>query len=466
MAKGAQRDGQKQAKDGATGKSRARRQDAHPPVRDLSTMRLPVVSEAVETTPTARYRTLATRRETDGGASPSQTAKRQTASQADQASQAAEEQPTTKLQRVTAPGSDGVDPLLSITTRQTALTPAVPTSVTAPAPLTARAADRPVVIRGSGRVISLNYVPRRQRPLVMRMAVLALTVCIIIAGLFAVVPLNGEGANAAHSTTAFQAIANAVIWHASPGFTWYTVNSGDTLDSVATKFKAQVGGILELNGMLSGEELQIGKSYKIPTDPNYGIYYRPANYSASYSGTNTSSGGYWDQTIYTDQIWSTMAGTPPDGALCGPAPRGSGDNLANYDPNTFDLKAPNWGAYWVRGFSWYHLGVDLANPEGTPIHAAQSGEVIFAAWDTGGGGWSVKINHCNHLSTAYGHMQQLLVRVHQMVRVGDVIGLEGSTGWSTGPHLHFSAQWDNNAVDPMQFFNYSQYNITHPLPDV
>ena len=139
--------------------------------------------------------------------------------------------------------------------------------------------------------------------------------------------------------------------------------------------------------------------------------------------------------------------------------------MGNYDLSSFDLKSPNWGAYWVRGFTWYHFGVDLANPAGTPIHAAQAGEVIFAGWDTGGGGWSVKINHCNHISTAYGHMEQLLVKVHDMVNVGDVVGLEGSTGWSTGPHLHFSVQWDNGAVDPMLFFGESKYNITHYLPD-
>ncbi|HEY7983839.1 MAG TPA: peptidoglycan DD-metalloendopeptidase family protein [Ktedonobacterales bacterium] len=351
--------------------------------------------------------------------------------------------------------------------RATTQTPAVRPITSAPS-LSAASGRRaaPLVIPGSGRAYRLNYVRRRKRPLVMRMAVLVASACIVLAGLFAVLPITSGAADAARHTGAFQAIANAVLWRGSPDYRWYTVRNGDTLDSLSSKFHVQIGGIYELNGMLSGEELQVGKAYKIPTDPNYGLYYRPQSYQASFSGTNTSGTGYYGPTIYTDQIWSTMAGMPPEGALCGPTPRGSGDNLASYDPASFDLKAPNWGAYWVRGFTWYHFGVDLANPEGTPIHAAQSGEVVFAAWDTGGGGWSVKINHCNHLSSAYGHMDQLLVKVHQMVRVGDVIGLEGSTGWSTGPHLHFSTQWDNTAVDPMQFFTWSQYNITHPLPDV
>jgi murein DD-endopeptidase MepM/ murein hydrolase activator NlpD len=257
-----------------------------------------------------------------------------------------------------------------------------------------------------------------------------------------------------------------VVWHASPGFFWYTAGRGDTLDSLARRFNVQVGGIYELNGMLSGQEIEIGKAYKIPTDPNYGVFYRPPGFVTIPNGSNSALGPTYYDPYHADL---SLAGVPPYGALCGPIPRGSGSNLGNYVLSSFDLKAPNLGAYWVRGFTWYHHGVDLANPAGTPIHAAQSGEVIFAGWDTWGGGWSVKINHCYGLATYYLHMQQLLVHVHQMVHVGDVVGLEGSTGWSTGPHLHFAVEFYHTGVDPMPFygayFAQQAYNITHFIPD-
>ena len=106
--------------------------------------------------------------------------------------------------------------------------------------------------------------------------------------------------------------------------------------------------------------------------------------------------------------------------------------------------------------------MDLSGPLGNPIYAAQAGQVIWAGWDgTNGFGWSVVINHCNHLSTLYGHMEKIVVSARQNVKAGQVVGYEGATGWATGPHLHFSVLVDNQFVDPMPYFNYSVCAITH-----
>ncbi|HZC76119.1 MAG TPA: M23 family metallopeptidase, partial [Ktedonobacterales bacterium] len=158
-------------------------------------------------------------------------------------------------------------------------------------------------------------------------------------------------------------------------------------------------------------------------------------------------------TTYGDSPWTSMAGTPPADATCGPN--------GNGDPAGYHLGGADKGSYWVRGFTWFHNGVDISAPEGNPITAAQAGQVIWAGWDVGGLGWSVKINHCNGVSTVYGHMDKLLVQLRQLVDVGDQIGLEGSTGWSTGPHLHYMVEWNNNPVDPLAYYGWNTYTITH-----
>jgi murein DD-endopeptidase MepM/ murein hydrolase activator NlpD len=98
-----------------------------------------------------------------------------------------------------------------------------------------------------------------------------------------------------------------------------------------------------------------------------------------------------------------------------------------------------------------HTGIDLAAPYGSPIMAADSGQVIWTGWDWSGLGWAVKINHGNYIATIYGHLERFIVKVGQSVTKGQVIGYEGSTGASTGPHVHFMVLINNIWVDPAQY---------------
>ncbi len=98
-----------------------------------------------------------------------------------------------------------------------------------------------------------------------------------------------------------------------------------------------------------------------------------------------------------------------------------------------------------------HTGIDLAAPYGTPIMAADSGQVIWTGWDWSGLGWAVKINHGHYIATIYGHMSRFIVSVGQNVTKGQVIGYEGSTGASTGPHLHFMVMVNNIWVNPILY---------------
>jgi murein DD-endopeptidase MepM/ murein hydrolase activator NlpD len=104
------------------------------------------------------------------------------------------------------------------------------------------------------------------------------------------------------------------------------------------------------------------------------------------------------------------------------------------------------------GMRWgkLHPGIDISAPTGTPIRAAASGRVVSAGRDGGYGNLTV-IDHGNGLATAYAHQSRLGVSAGQAVVQGQVIGDVGSTGFSTGPHLHFEVRVDGSPVDPMGY---------------
>jgi murein DD-endopeptidase MepM/ murein hydrolase activator NlpD len=107
-------------------------------------------------------------------------------------------------------------------------------------------------------------------------------------------------------------------------------------------------------------------------------------------------------------------------------------------------------------FSSRHNGLDIAISAGTPIHAADAGKVIWSGWRTDGLGYCVMIDHGNNLTTIYGHMiRQPPVYVGQWVARGQVIGNIGSTGRSTGPHVHFMVKVGSgrNYRNPLSYLN-------------
>ena len=101
-----------------------------------------------------------------------------------------------------------------------------------------------------------------------------------------------------------------------------------------------------------------------------------------------------------------------------------------------------WGAF--------HFGVDMAAPYGTPYYAAHAGTVTLARYE-GGYGNAIRIDHGNGIETVYGHSSKLLVTEGQHVEAGQMLGLIGSTGYSTGNHLHFEVTVNGEHADPMAY---------------
>ena len=106
----------------------------------------------------------------------------------------------------------------------------------------------------------------------------------------------------------------------------------------------------------------------------------------------------------------------------------------------------------VYGYPKMHTGVDLAAPYNTPIYASRAGVVVWAGWgDTGG--WWVKVDHGDGFATTYLHLTRYIVKIGDFVEAGQVLGYMGSTGVSTGSHLHFGVMYNGEWVDPLKYID-------------
>ena len=197
----------------------------------------------------------------------------------------------------------------------------------------------------------------------------------------------------------------------------YTVKSGDTLSKIATKYNIDAAEIISCNNF--GNSLKIGQKIIVPG----------AKKLAEAAPVSQAVRNYTGLSIIKDIIKPTNI--PVSGSrMVWPT---QGHNISQY-------------------YSWRHTGVDIANHVGTPVYAADSGTVIIAAngWN-GGYGKTIVIDHGNGKKTRYGHSSQLLVKVGDEVEKGQEIMLMGSTGNSTGPHLHFELFVNGSRTNPLNY---------------
>lgn len=113
-----------------------------------------------------------------------------------------------------------------------------------------------------------------------------------------------------------------------------------------------------------------------------------------------------------------------------------------------------WRERWQRP----HRGVDILLNTGDPVHVCFDG-VVRVARPMGGYGNLVVVRHKNGLETVYGHLSKILVKPRQIVNAGDIIGLGGSTGRSTGPHLHFEVRFQYEPIDPEWILDFTNYTL-------
>lgn len=145
----------------------------------------------------------------------------------------------------------------------------------------------------------------------------------------------------------------------------------------------------------------------------------------------------------------TVGGTTASGGPLAARSSGPVGPLPRFLPVSARLMTSGFGSRYhpILGVQRNHLGVDLAVPSGTPIAATADGVVSFAAWD-GGYGLLVAVDHGGGIQTRYAHMSRIAVSSGQRVHTGDVLGYVGTTGLSTGPHVHYEVRVNGQAVSP------------------
>jgi murein DD-endopeptidase MepM/ murein hydrolase activator NlpD len=255
---------------------------------------------------------------------------------------------------------------------------------------------------------------------------------------------------------------------ARSGIITYTVQSGDTIETIAARFRLMPTSIVWSNKDVEDEpdRLSIGQTIYIP--PIDGIWYTVANddtlsgIAASFKAKPEEIVSYPMNNLKAGS--NLLAGSHimiPNGVKPPPPPvaavastSGGGGSVATYSGPAVKAAASGqfqWPTIGVltQGYYAYHRGIDIARSVGTPVAAADGGYVSAAGWDNTGYGYMIIINHGNGFSTLYGHLSQYYVEIGQAVARGQIIAAMGSTGHSTGPHLHFEVRYGGVQQNPL-----------------
>jgi murein DD-endopeptidase MepM/ murein hydrolase activator NlpD len=237
----------------------------------------------------------------------------------------------------------------------------------------------------------------------------------------------------------------------------YAVKSGDTVSSIAKTFGVSVDTIIWANKLKSAKNIKVGQRLKIP--PVTGIVHKVRRGETVYSIAKKYSANpqeivdYPFNTFANDETFALQIGQVlyvPNGVMPKarprvPAPvasmvaRGVGKGMFIW---------PTSGRITQR-YSWYHPAVDIANKSAPDVVAAASGKVILVISSRWGYGRHVVIDHGNGYRTLYAHLNRIYVKKGQTVSQGQALGQMGSTGRSTGTHLHFEIIKKGTKLNPL-----------------
>ncbi len=239
----------------------------------------------------------------------------------------------------------------------------------------------------------------------------------------------------------------------------YTVEEGDTVSTIADKFGITPETIRWQNN-LSGDKIKVGQSLEIL--PVAGISHKVQKGDTVYSIAKKYDidpqpiVNYPFNTFMNDETFELAVGQTvivPGGIKPSEIPTAPRTRFITPDAGTVVASGnfvwPTSGRI-TQNFVWYHQGLDIANRESPSVLAADSGTVVIAGWiDSYGYGNRVMIDHGNGFRTLYAHLSSISVRVGQSVARGNVIGRMGSTGRSTGIHLHFEVIRNGVHINPL-----------------
>lgn len=250
--------------------------------------------------------------------------------------------------------------------------------------------------------------------------------------------------------------------HTSRRITTYTVQEGDTLDDIAKRHKITLNSVLWANNLRPSDTLTVGDVLTIP--PMSGVIHKVKSGDtverladlygvrgieiAKYNGLEDSNELHVDQILFIPDGAKPAPASPrivprSQVAVTEPAPPGVGPGGAAW-------LWPTTTRHIAQGFRAYHTGVDLDNKYERAF-ATRAGKATFVGW-LGGYGNLVILDHGDGFTTYYAHLSKFYVTKDQSVAKGDVVGQVGSTGRSSGPHLHFEIRKSGIPHNPLGYF--------------